>query len=95
MLLAHGLFFLWPWFGGHPAGPVITNMVINDGSVINYRAVNIGIMHYRRIYINNRGIIAEMIALPTAAGKAYSKKSAAIVYAAVKANMRPPVTGVI
>jgi len=56
--------------------PVDTARPVKAGAAIyvimNYRPVNVGIMHNGTVYIKYRGIITEMAACPYTASKTYT-----------------------
>jgi hypothetical protein len=65
---------------------------VNNGVPVNYSTVYIRIVNYSSVNVHYSGIITETVSAPAAAGKAYAKVPVPIVYAAIKPNMRPPVT---
>jgi hypothetical protein len=65
-----------------------------NGCIVYDRAVNIGIVNDRRVYIDNRRIISEMTTYPISAGKARTVIPASIIDTAIEADMRPPITGI-
>jgi hypothetical protein len=65
-----------------------------DGCIVYDSTVNIGIVDDRSVDIENRRIIPEMTAYPIPAGKPRTVISASIVYTAIEADMRPPITGI-
>lgn len=76
----------------HTAIAAIKTGMVVYGSVINNRAVDISIVHYSCINVYYGSIIAEMVTFPAAANKTVAAVSIPIVNAAVKTDMRTPVT---
>ena len=94
MPVACGLCLLCIWPCCYTASSAIIAYAV-AGPVINYRAVNISIMDNRGVHMYYSRIIAETISLPSAPGKTGTEVAITIVDAAIKANMRPPVTLVV
>jgi hypothetical protein len=92
MPFAHGLLLLRARPCRYTASSaVITYTIVNNGVPVNYRTVDIRIVDYSSINVHYSGIITETVSTPATAGKAHAKVAVAIVYAAIKPNMRPPV----
>jgi hypothetical protein len=69
MLLMHGGHFFGFWLGSNTARAVEAGMVVIYSGVIYYCPVDVGIVNNGSIYINNSGIVTEVIAFPAAANK--------------------------
>ena len=91
MPVACGLCLLCIWPCCYAASSAIIAYAV-AGPVINYRAVNISIMDHRGVHMYYSSIVAETASLPSAACKTGTEVAVAIVYTAIKANMRTPVT---
>ena len=66
---------------------------IHDCRLFDDRCVDVDIGHRGAIHVNNRGVIGECAAIPRAARKADAHVAAAVVHAAVEADVRSPITG--
>ena len=72
-----------------------TYMIIDDSISFDHRPVNISIMNIGSVDVYYGRIVAEMVAIPTSAGKAYTKEATSVIYTAIKAYMPAPITRMI
>jgi hypothetical protein len=93
MVFSHSPLFFRPWPFINTTWAVKACTVVYGCIVYNYGTVNIGIVYNRNIYTANSSIIPKMASIPTASIITMATIAKTIVYAAVKANMWPPVTG--
>src|SRR5580658_1635113 len=93
MLVVRSRFFRRSRPRSNPARPAIKTDPVG-GCIVYHRAVNVGIVNDRRVDINHRRIIPKVTTYPIAAGKARTVIAASIIYTAIEADMRPPITGV-
>jgi hypothetical protein len=93
MLFMCGAFLRRTWPRGDPARPaIIANPV--DSRIVDNRPVNIRIVNDRGVDVDHRRIIPEMTTYPIATGKARTVIAASVVDTAIKADMRPPISGI-
>lgn len=93
MVLVRGRLFLWRGPGLNTRSTIETGPVIH-GSIINHRIIDIGIVNHGSIDIHHSGIVTEVPPMPFPAYKSGSSITVAIVDAAIKADMRPPIAAV-
>jgi hypothetical protein len=68
-------------------------MVVNGGVVNYYGTVNISVVYYGGIYICNGRVVTKTAAFPAASIITKAPVPKTIVYAAIKAYVRTPITG--
>jgi len=83
-----------PWFNVNTTRAVKAGMVIYV-PVINYRAVNIGIMDHRSVYVHDSGVIPEVSSRPHAAAKTEASITETIIDTAVETYLGAPVTTMV
>jgi len=84
--------FLRPWPGIYAATATVKAPAV---VIINYhRTVDISIVDNGPVYVYHRGIVAKLVAFPPATAIAITAIAVTIVNAAVKTNMRAPITNV-
>jgi hypothetical protein len=88
--LSHGDPLLRRWPSGDPTRTIEAGSAASDRMV---SAIDIGVTNDRGINIRNRGIIVEGSTFPTAAVVSDTSVAETVVYAAIKPNIRSPVTG--
>ena len=77
----------------HPAGTAAIGdvVIVDNGIILHNRLVSVGVMDDGFIDARDRSVIAEVIALPLAAGVADAPVAVAVVHATVVAHMAAPV----
>ena len=66
--------------------------IVDDGGVTHDRLVHIGVVNDRSIHAHHSGVVREAVSAPFAAHKADAHVAEAIVDAAVKSNVRTPIS---
>lgn len=93
MVFFHSNTFLRPWPCLHAAFTAVKAAAV-DAVVYYYRTIDISVMYNGPVYPYNGGVVAKAVAFPAAAIVTMTGIAIAIINAAIKAYMRPPVTGV-
>jgi hypothetical protein len=94
MLLVRCRLFLSCRFSFDTTGAVETEVIVSDRRIVDYRAVNVGIVDDRGIHTPNCRIIVKGAPFPSSAIETRSIITETIVDTAVEPNMPTPITAV-
>jgi hypothetical protein len=64
---------------------------VDNGGLFNDGPIDVDVSYHIHIHVDDRGVVSENTAIPRAACKTNTHKAAAVVHAAVKADVRSPV----
>ena len=93
--VVRGLLLVGPGPCRHATPAVKAWSVINGGVVDDYGTVNIGVMHNGNVNPAYSGVITKVSTVPSAPIITIPIVSITIVNTAVKAYVRPPITGMV
>jgi hypothetical protein len=87
---SHGRSLLRSWPSANSTGTIETDPTVSYHMV---SAIDIGVTHDRPVNISNRSVIVEGTAFPAASIVSDTAVAEAVIYAAIKPNIRSPITG--
>src|SRR5271165_5695673 len=94
MLLPQCRFFLSVGPRVHPAGSAVVADVIHNRRVIDYGAVDVGVVNDGRVDVRHRGVIREDAVVPIAANISHADVAESVVNPAIETDVRAPVAAV-
>jgi len=93
VLLVHGHLLLGSGLVLNAVGPAVIRDVgrVDDRGLFDDGPVDVDVGYHGAVYVDNGGVVGKGAAIPCAAGKADSPVAAAVVHAAIIADVRSPV----
>jgi len=81
----------WTYIDAAPAA-VVANAVY--GCLVDDGAINVSVMNDGGVHMHDRGVVAEIAAIPASAIETGSVVAVAVIHTAIEADLRAPVSGV-